>query len=105
MQVRTLGPKGCGFGGGPTLIGERNECRQGHWTPKRVDCENPTLVERKTKNLYKGVENFSKHTRFKNLEGKPKMTISAIGGLRPLQIPKGRYIEVARKRAFLSLKK
>ena len=28
MQVRTLGPKGGGFGGDPTSIGERNKCQQ-----------------------------------------------------------------------------
>ena len=28
MPVRTLGPKGGGFGGGYTSIGERNECRE-----------------------------------------------------------------------------
>ena len=34
MPVRTLGPEGGRFGGGPTSIGERNECQQGRWVPK-----------------------------------------------------------------------
>ena len=34
VQVRTLVPKGSGFGGGPTLIGERKDCRRGRWVPK-----------------------------------------------------------------------
>ena len=34
VPVRTLGPKGGGFGGGLTSIGERKECQQGRWTPK-----------------------------------------------------------------------
>ena len=34
MPVRTLGPKGGGFGAGPTSIGEMNECQRGRWAPK-----------------------------------------------------------------------
>ena len=41
MPVKTLAPKGGGFGGGPTSIGERNECQRGHWAPKGVDCDVP----------------------------------------------------------------
>ena len=36
--------------------------------------------------LYKGVETSPMQTRFKNLEGKPKRTTSANGGLGPLQM-------------------
>ena len=32
--VRTLGPKGGGFGSGPTSIGGSKECQRGRWTPK-----------------------------------------------------------------------
>ena len=34
MRARTLDLKGGGFGAGPTLIGERNECQRGHWALK-----------------------------------------------------------------------
>ena len=34
MPIRTLGPEGDGFGGGPTSIVERNECQRGRWAPK-----------------------------------------------------------------------
>ena len=41
MPVKMLGSEGGGFGGGPTSIGERNECRQGRCTPKGVECDAP----------------------------------------------------------------
>ena len=31
---KDAGPEGGGFGEGPTSIGERNECQQGHWALK-----------------------------------------------------------------------
>ena len=31
---KDVGPKGGGFGSGPTSIGERNDCQQGRWSPK-----------------------------------------------------------------------
>ena len=34
MPVRTLGPRGGGFGGGPASIGGRKECQRGRWAPK-----------------------------------------------------------------------
>ena len=35
--------------GGPTSIGEGNECQRGRWTPKGVDCEIPHRLGRRTK--------------------------------------------------------
>ena len=32
--TRMLGPEGGGFGGGPTSIGEGNECQRERWAPK-----------------------------------------------------------------------
>ena len=49
MPVRTLDPKGGGFGGGPTSIGGRKECQRGRWALKRVDCDVPTLVREENK--------------------------------------------------------
>ena len=64
MQARRLSPEGSGHEvvcqhgcwaskggglGGPTLIGEGNECQRGRWTPKGVDCEIPHRLERRTK--------------------------------------------------------
>ena len=34
MLARTLGSEGGGFGGGPTSIGESNECQRGRWALK-----------------------------------------------------------------------
>ena len=31
---KDAGPKGGGFGGSPTSIGERNEYQRGRWAPK-----------------------------------------------------------------------
>ena len=39
MPARTLGPGGGGFGGGPTSIGERNECQRGRWASEGVNYE------------------------------------------------------------------
>ena len=49
VLVGTLGPKGGGFGGGPTSIGERKECQRGCWAPKGVDCDVPHWLGRRTK--------------------------------------------------------
>ena len=35
--IRTLAPKGGRFDGGPTSIGERNECQRGRWALKGMD--------------------------------------------------------------------
>ena len=48
MSVKTLGPKGGGFGGSPTSLGERNECQRGRWTLNRVDCDVPHWLGRGT---------------------------------------------------------
>ena len=43
---RTLGPKGGVLGlGGPTSIGEGNECQRGRWAPKGGGLWDPTSVE------------------------------------------------------------
>jgi len=38
VPIRTMDPKGGGFGGGfgggPTSIGGRKECQRGRWAPK-----------------------------------------------------------------------
>ena len=71
MPVRTLGPEGGGFGGGPTSRKERVPARtlgpEGGWI---VISHIGWRGERNT--LDKGVETFPLQTRFKNLEGKPK---------------------------------
>ena len=161
MPVSTLGPKGGGFGGGPTSIGGRKECQRGRWAPKGVDLgavlhrleEGKSASEdvgpqrgwiwgrshidwrkervptrtlgpeegwiwgwshidwRKEKVpartlgpkggwivmshigwggeqiiIYKGVETFSQHTRFKALRTSPKRTVSASDGSESLQM-------------------
>jgi len=97
MPIRTLGLEGGGFGGGPTLIGERNECQRGRWAPKEVDCENLTLVgeENETPFIKVNCENPTlvreeNETPFIRVEGNPeressKRTISTSGGIGPLQ--------------------
>ena len=44
MPVRTLAPKGGGFGRGPTSIGERNKCQRGRWALKGGGLRDPTSV-------------------------------------------------------------
>ena len=46
---KDAGLKGGGFGGGPTSIGQRNECQRGCWAPKGVDCDVPPWLGRRTK--------------------------------------------------------
>ena len=60
---------------GPTSIGERNECKQGRWALDGSRLCDPTT-------LYKGVETL----RGRPERESPKRTISASGGLGPLQI-------------------
>ena len=49
VLVRVLGSEGGGFGGGPTSIGEKNECQQGRWASRGVDCDVPHWLGRRTK--------------------------------------------------------
>ena len=49
MPVRTLGLKGGGFGGGPTSMGERNECQRGCWAREGGGLRCPTLVGEENK--------------------------------------------------------
>ena len=44
VPVRTLGPKGGGFGGDPTLMGKGTSASEDTVLRRGVDCENPTLV-------------------------------------------------------------
>ena len=45
--------------GGPTSIGERNECQRGRWALKGVDCVIPHWLGRRTKHPLEGCENLS----------------------------------------------
>ena len=75
MPIRTLGPEGGEFGSGPTSIGGRNKCQQGHWALKAVDCIPYRLRENET--FFIKV--------WKPLPS-PKRTIFDSGGLGPLHI-------------------
>ena len=71
--------------GGPTSIGEGNECQRGRWALKRVDCEISHRLGRRTKHSLQGCGNLSLIDAF-YLEAKPerespKRTVSASGGL------------------------
>ena len=48
MLARLLGPERGGLGG-PTSIGEGNECQRGCWVPKGVVCEIPRRLGGRTK--------------------------------------------------------
>ena len=90
QQARTLASKGGGLGV-PRRLKKGTSARedagpQGGWI---VSSHIGWGRERNTFN--KGVETYPQQTRFKNLEGKleresPKRTISASGGLGPLQL-------------------
>ena len=43
---------GGGWIGGPTLLGEGNECQRGRWAIKGVDCEIVYRLERRTKHFF-----------------------------------------------------
>ena len=80
-QYGRWAPKEGGFGGGPTSIGERNECQRGRYARRGVDCDVPHWLGRKAKH----------HLCFKNLKGKPekkktKRIISDRGELKSSQI-------------------
>ena len=88
---KDVGPRRSGLG--VLLIEEGNECQQGRWAPKGVDCEIPHWLGRRTNHFY-GRGNLFLAYPFKNLEGKPeregpKRTIFASGGLSPLHRPLG----------------
>ena len=63
MSVRMLGPKGGGFGGGPTSIRGRKECQRGRWTPKEVDCDVPHWLGGEQTTVSKSVETFPEAQR------------------------------------------
>ena len=46
---KDAGPKGGGFGGGPTSIGGRKECQRGRWAPKGGGLCCSTLVGEENK--------------------------------------------------------
>ena len=48
-----VGPKGGGFGGGPTSIIGRKECPRGRWAPKGVDCDVPHWLGEENKPPFK----------------------------------------------------
>ncbi|KAG7022917.1 GPI-anchored protein LLG1, partial [Cucurbita argyrosperma subsp. argyrosperma] len=44
VPVRTLGPKGGGFGGGPTSIGGRKECQRRRWARRGAEIKSSTAI-------------------------------------------------------------
>ena len=48
MPVRTLAPKGGGFGGGPTSLEEGKSASEDAGPRRRVDCDVPHWLGRRT---------------------------------------------------------